>query len=306
MRDLGGFYRVSVVYHQGSGRGKGLSRAEQLCDRLDSLAHEIRMLDISLISEEHLDQSLRSSDAVIAIGGDGLIHSILPALVDLGIPMGIIPAGSGNDAWRMSGACSVQQSMDQVVRFVQGRGRIRACDLLEVVFEKQAEQTQYVLGAVSCGFEAVVNAKANDLPRWLSASRYVLALFLSIPKLRGRSINIDAGPFQFSGKVLVGSISNIRSLGGGINLFPLAQDDDGLADLLLVHEKPLVKLLPYVGRILRGAQQPYGQSTQLTSANVQFEGTSYGDGEPLGTGNFALTVRPGALSLIDLRADGTR
>lgn len=40
--------------------------------------------------------------AVIVIGGDGTLHSILGALCGKDIPMGVIPAGSGNDTARGS------------------------------------------------------------------------------------------------------------------------------------------------------------------------------------------------------------
>ncbi|MCW4464379.1 diacylglycerol kinase family protein [Glutamicibacter sp. MNS18] len=306
MRQHSGFHRVSIVFHPGSGRGKAVARAVELQVRLEAGTHEIRMLDTSRVPAAELHSTLRSSDAVVVVGGDGLIHSVLPALVDMGIPMGIIPAGSGNDAWRMGGARTVRHSLDGIAAFLAGRGRIRSCDLLELVYAGQPDETRYVLGAVSCGFEALVNARANALPRWLPVSRYALALLLCLPRIRGRQLGIEAVDFRFSGKVLLGSIANIRSLGGGIPLFPQARDDDGAANLMLVRDTPLYRVLPYLPRILRGAGHPYRSTAVLTSATVRFTGTSYGDGEPLGTGDFTLTVRPGALSLMDQRAGGTR
>lgn len=300
MREQAGFHRITVVFHQGSGRGKGLSRASALRSRLDPEAHHITLLDITQSSPQNLHATLRSSDAVVVVGGDGLIHRVLPFLVDVGIPLGIIPAGSGNDAWRMSGACSVEQSIERVVDFISGYGRIRLADLLQVIYARNPEETKYVLGAVSCGFEALVNEKANLLPRWLSATRYVIALLISLPALGGRAIALDSPEIQFHGKVFVASISNIRSLGGGIELFPQAADDDGLADVLLIPETPLLRILPAVGKILRGTAHRHQRTARTPVVQVKFAGTSFGDGEPLGEGDFSVTVRPGSLTLMDL------
>ncbi|WP_279402958.1 hypothetical protein [Arthrobacter sp. JCM 19049] len=121
-----------------------------------------------------------------------LVHSCLPALIDLGIPMGILPAGSGNDAWRMGRASSVRSTREAILGFLAGHGRIRTSDVLEVSFANEPQRTRFVLGAVSCGFEAQVNEAANALPRWLGATRYGLGLLLCLPRIKPRQLSISA------------------------------------------------------------------------------------------------------------------
>ena len=36
-------------------------------------------------------------DAVVAVGGDGLVHCAVQAVAGTGVPLGIVPAGGGND-----------------------------------------------------------------------------------------------------------------------------------------------------------------------------------------------------------------
>lgn len=297
-----GYHRVSIVFHPASGHGRGLSRARALHATLQDAERNPQLVDTSQVPRSELPSRLRGSDAVVIVGGDGLVHSCLPALIDLGIPMGILPAGSGNDAWRMGRASSVRSTREAILGFLAGHGRIRTSDVLEVSFANEPQRTRFVLGAVSCGFEAQVNEAANALPRWLGATRYGLALLLCLPRIKPRQLSISADGFSFHGGVYLASLANIRTLGGGIGLFPAARDDDGRMDAMIVTAAPLYRVLPRIVQILTGREHRYRRAGVFSAARVEFAGTSYGDGEQLGTGDFRVTVRPGCLSLMDVSA----
>ena len=74
------------------------------------------------------------ADAIVLFGGDGTIHRHLGQLVKLGLPVLVVPAGSGNDFARALGLRSVRDSLAAWRKFCAGAGNartgnVRAIDL---------------------------------------------------------------------------------------------------------------------------------------------------------------------------------
>src|SRR5271166_1811176 len=69
------------------------------------------------------------SDVILLFGGDGTIHRHLGQLVRLGLPVLVVPAGSGNDFARALGLRRVRDSLAAWRRFCAGEENVRAIDL---------------------------------------------------------------------------------------------------------------------------------------------------------------------------------
>src|SRR6202158_3909925 len=68
-------------------------------------------------------------DVILLFGGDGTIHRHLNPLVKLGLPVLVVPAGSGNDFARALGLLSVRDSAAAWRKFAGGAGNVRVVDL---------------------------------------------------------------------------------------------------------------------------------------------------------------------------------
>ncbi|MFZ1142321.1 MAG: diacylglycerol kinase family protein, partial [Candidatus Sulfotelmatobacter sp.] len=68
------------------------------------------------------------ADVVLLFGGDGTVHRHLGQLVRLGLPVLIVPAGSGNDFARALGLRRVRDSRTAWQKFCEGTGNVRAID----------------------------------------------------------------------------------------------------------------------------------------------------------------------------------
>src|SRR5690348_310725 len=66
------------------------------------------------------------ADAVLLFGGDGTIHRHLGHLVKLGLPVLVVPAGSGNDFATSLGLKRVRDSLSAWNNFCQGAQNLRA------------------------------------------------------------------------------------------------------------------------------------------------------------------------------------
>src|SRR5579863_2407164 len=69
------------------------------------------------------------ADVVLLFGGDGTVHRHLGQLVKLGLPVLIVPAGSGNDFARALGLRGVRDSLAVWRKFSVGQSKVRAIDL---------------------------------------------------------------------------------------------------------------------------------------------------------------------------------
>jgi diacylglycerol kinase (ATP) len=76
-----------------------------------------------------LPSSREAADAVLILGGDGTVHRHLGALVKLGLPVLVVPAGSGNDLARALGLRRMEDSIEAWRRWTAGGQNVRAIDL---------------------------------------------------------------------------------------------------------------------------------------------------------------------------------
>src|SRR5271154_2128625 len=132
------------------------------------------------------------ADVILLFGGDGTIHRHLSQIVKLGLPVLIVPAGSGNDFARGLGLRHLRDSLAAWQRFCAGQDNVRAIDLgvinpLEVAGESPAPHEsarESVLGiqrhfcsVAGVGIDSEVARRANALPRWLRGhGGYALSL----------------------------------------------------------------------------------------------------------------------------------
>ena len=68
-------------------------------------------------------------DAILVFGGDGTVHRHLGALVKLGLPVLVVPAGSGNDFARALGLLRERDSLAAWQKFASHEENIRVVDL---------------------------------------------------------------------------------------------------------------------------------------------------------------------------------
>ncbi|WP_334123198.1 diacylglycerol/lipid kinase family protein [Glutamicibacter sp.] len=291
--------KVRIVFHPLAGRGVGRQRAQDLASSLSAVGVDSELIDASYPIEKDHQRTPVGCRAIVVVGGDGLIHRTLPYIVGTRIPVGILPAGSGNDLWRMLGHHNRAETFERIVSYCRHGGKTTKVDVLELDFEDSVHSMKYAIGAVSWGAEAKINAAANKLPRQLGALRYIVGLLLSLPKLKSFYSTVSTETLTFEGHALAASIANIQTLGGGIRLFPKSNFMDGTVELSMVKGTRVLPVLPSLGKILRGDSHRWKVSQQLSSAHVNTQQASYSDGEYVGTGNFDVRVLPGAIELID-------
>jgi diacylglycerol kinase (ATP) len=125
---------------------------------------------------------IEQADVIVIFGGDGTIHHQLPTLVELGVPVLIVPCGSGNDFARALGLRNIRQSLSAWEKFSADGNNVRSIDLgvvrqaakLRPVpvnatsnFNDPNESRHYFCCVAGVGLDAAVARRANALPKWI-------------------------------------------------------------------------------------------------------------------------------------------
>lgn len=237
-------------------------------------------------------------DAVVVVGGDGTVALAVQALAGGDIPLGIIPAGTGND---FATALGLRELDVTGAVEVIATGRTRRVDLARVT---RADGSQaYFASVLASGFDSRVNDRANAM-RWpRGGSRYTLAILREFVTLRGIPYRVDAELVdgrseRFAGDLVMATVGNGSTYGGGIPVCPRADPADGELDLLLVRPAGRARLLRLLPRLYRGTHTDAAEvvtrrvrSVTLSAAGV----TAYADGDPIGVLPLTVDVAPAAL-----------
>ncbi|MER8185082.1 diacylglycerol kinase [Kitasatospora sp. NPDC094015] len=239
----------------------------------------------------------RDVDALVAVGGDGMIGLAIQALAGTQVPLGVVPAGTGNDLARDYGLPlkNPEAAADLIADGHALRvdtGRIDTAD----------GATRYFGSVLAAGFDSLVSDRANRLRRPRGRMRYNLAILLELARLRPLPFRLvlDDGTVLEQDLTLA-AVGNTRSYGGGMLICPEADHADGLLDVTLVGAMPRRRLVRFFPTVFKGTHVRHtGVSTHRT-AGLRIESAginAYADGDLAGPLPAEVRVVPQSLTLL--------
>jgi YegS/Rv2252/BmrU family lipid kinase len=173
-----------------------------------------------------------SVQRVVIGGGDGSLHAALPALLDAGLPLGVLPLGTANDFARSLGISDVANALEVILS-----GHTKAVDVglvNDIPF----------LNAVGIGLGPEIN---KDLDKESKSSFGVFAYLLhAVRNLRdyqGIHAVIECDGAASAVRSLQITIVNGIHYGGGMTISSDARLDDGLLEVLSIPPQSVFSLL---------------------------------------------------------------
>lgn len=166
-------------------------------------------------------------DLVLVAGGDGTVRTVCSELVGTGIPVGLIPAGTGNLLARNLGV-----SLDEQEAFrIAFDGQAQPVDVVRFTTDEQSEHFVVMSGI---GADAQLIASTNsDLKKLVGSAAYFLAAAQQIgSKPFDVRVTLDGGE-PVDRRAMVALVGNVGTLQGGIKIFPNASASDGQLDVLI-------------------------------------------------------------------------
>ena len=190
----------------------------------------------------------KGTDALVVTGGDGVISDALQGLAGTDIPLGIIPAGTGNDHAREFGL----PTKDPVAAAdIVADGWTETVDLGRI--RDRNGVTKWFGTVAAAGFDSLVTDRANRM-RWpRGRMRYNLAMLAELSQLRLLPFRLVLdGRDEIVTDLTLAAFGNTRSYGGGMLICPNADHADGQLDITMVHSASRTRLIRLFPTVYKG------------------------------------------------------
>jgi YegS/Rv2252/BmrU family lipid kinase len=300
--------RVLLVHNPTAGGGRAGRLVPDVAARLAADGVEVERHQTRSLEDARLAacQAAGSVDAVVAVGGDGTVGACAAGLAEAGpapgwspggsgvrAALGVVPAGGGNDAARSLG---LPANDPLAAAALLPRLRRRRADLASVA-------GRAYLNVAGAGFDSEVNRIANQRLGWAgNRPRYVGAVLaeLAVGRTARFRLSLDGQASEPRGWLV--AVANGPSYGGGMLVAPQASLDDGLLEVVVIHDIGKLEFLRTFPKVFSGRHLEHPAVAVHRAAHVELDADRplavYADGEPAGTLPATFEVRRGAITVL--------
>lgn len=285
---------IALLINPTAGKGMAARAGAAALGRLRSAGLTVRSL-VGRDADESLDLARRAVaegiDALVICGGDGMVNVGIQAVAETPTPIGIIPAGTGNDVARYFDLPR-KDPLAAAQRLIDGK--VSSIDLVRV-------GVKYFATVMAAGFDAVVNERANRMTWPKGQMRYNLATLMELRTFEPLPYTLELDGRTLSFSAMLVAIGNGPSFGGGLRITEGAQLDDGLLDVVVIKPMSKLELVRTYPRLFKGTHTTHPQYEHHLARTVTVAApgiVGYADGERFGALPLTLECVPGALSVL--------
>lgn len=294
---------VLVLANRNAGGGRATRALPELLRRLRDGGHGITLIDEpSRQRAEVAMLDVTAVDSVIACGGDGTVHVALQHALRTDIPLGIVPAGSGDDAARAIGLPHGRRRRDSARAIAHCVDNLESHRPVDVIWAETADGTREAyLGVLAAGFDSIVNARANSLRFPPGTAKYVRAMLSELGRFSAIPYRLEFEQHALDLTGMLIAVGNGSTYGGGMKVCPGADVHDGIAEILIVGELPKLAFLRLFPKVFTGAHIHHPAARILHASTftlVAPDQTAWADGEFLGPTPVRISVERDAVRVI--------
>jgi diacylglycerol kinase (ATP) len=269
-----------LLINPNSGNGRGEKVGRIVKEELEALG--IQCIDISAKSakqcQENLKNGLTSSqsyEGLFLVGGDGTLNIAIQDLVNTGLGVALIPAGTGNDFARTLNL-NLKDPKQLISYYLSNKPAL-------VDVGKVGER--YFVDVLSTGFDSMVNERANAMRRIKGRAKYNLSILLVLSTFKPKNYEFSIDGVAFESKAMLIAVSNGISYGGGMKVTPEAKLDDGLFDILILTPVSRFEFLRVFPKVFSGKHitHPAVKISRGKSVEINSDAVAYADGERIGS-----------------------
>ena len=291
---------IVVAINPNAAFGKNTRVGDAVVAQLVAAGHEVtvcRERDYASLREATA-QAIKTADALLVVGGDGMVSLGINLVAQTRLPLGVIPAGTGNDFARFT-RLPLADPDAAVEHFLAALEREpTVVDLARA--SKDGEHRWFVC-ILSAGFDAIVNERANTMTRPRGKSRYTWAILRELLSLTPRTYTLTVDGVTTEQPAILISVANGESMGGGMRVAPEASITDGTLDVFVLAPVSRRRFLWLYPRVFSGRHVGEPEVSLQRGKRVRVDApgiVAYADGERLWSLPIDVEVVPAACRVL--------
>jgi len=254
------------------------------------------------LAELAREAALDGAELLVVVGGDGSVNEVVNGLAGLGRQpeVAVVPRGTG---WDFSRTFGIPRKIDDAVQIAL-QGDVRTIDLGRASYRAWdgSDATTSFANVASAGMSGAIAQRANETTKALGGkASYLWATFAVFSGWEATEIEVAVDGERRAGPMFDVVIANGRFFGGGLEICPEAEPDDGLFDVLTIGDVTKRDLVQTMPKMYRGTHLPHPKAELLRGSSVTVTSETplpiELDGEQPGTTPVTFEVTAGALRL---------
>ena len=284
---------LTLLVNPSSAGGRSLKLLPRIEAALDARRAVFRV-ERTRSLEHGAELALRAAEVgelPVVVSGDGLLGVVGGAMAGAEVPLGLIPAGRGNDLARALGIPTEPEAAVETVL----AGNSRRIDVGEANGKR-------FLGIASIGFDSECNRLANET-HWLRGNLvYAYSMPRTLLGWRPARFTIALGEERRRISGYFVAVANNSVYGGGMWIAPEARIDDGEFDVVSIGEVGKLRFLWGLRDVLKGTHLDRDEVDVFRAPRLQLDASRpfpvYADGDHLTDLPVTLRVLPRCLSIL--------
>lgn len=215
--------------------GSAEAQGQLAHDRAQQLGWGVHFAGDSKCSELARELAESGYDMVVAGGGDGTVREVVQGLnaASRKVVLGVLPLGTGNDLARaLRMPLEVEPALEALAS-AEGGSRIAPLDLLSL---RHGDGVSVCANSVNGGIAPLITEQLDpELKAKLGPLAFLWAALGSLKQVTSWPVRyrVDGGAIAES-RFVAFVVANGGSVGGGVQVAPVAQLNDGLFDLVII------------------------------------------------------------------------
>ena len=278
-----------------AGRGRSVRKFEEVKAVFDEKKIEYKVWETTyageatLLAKKAADEGYKN---IISVGGDGTILEVATGLVGADCNMGIIPAGTGNDFVRSLGLTTdVIVAAETILS-----GNAEKVDIAKT------EEDKYFMNVAGCGFDTEVLYYTERFKKNFKGQvAYIMGVLSALFRYSYIKARIELDDRVVEQDIYLVAVANGKTYGGGMNVAPGADVQDGYFDITVIDRVSKLTVLKILPKFIKGKHAGVRQIRNYRSKKVRIisekEVPINMDGEIIGTTPMAFEILPSALNV---------
>jgi diacylglycerol kinase (ATP) len=289
---------VALIVNPSAGKGRAAKQVAAAAGRIRESGANVSILvgadadDALTIARKAVADGV---DALVALGGDGMVHLALNAVAGTDTPLGVIPAGTGNDLAATLGL--PRKDPVAAAGIVADRLRDDAAWPMDAIRVGE----KWFGCVLSAGFDSRVNDRANRMSWPKGRMRYNFAIVAELRVFKPLRFEVVLDGEPFTTEAMLIAIGNAKSYGAGMKVLPDADVRDGMLDVMILGPVSKPEFLKTFPKVFKGTHVSHPAVTIRRAKVVELSSpgvTAYADGEYLTDLPIRCECVPGAVHIL--------